>query len=129
MRPRHADLFASDLDDATLIRYIDIIMMFYVRTAERLQRTSVWLESLEGGLDYLKEVVINDKLSINDELLAQISHLVETYECEWKVTLNDPQKLKRFNHFVNSDKLDSNVIFTTERKQIRPAVKNNLVMI
>jgi nitrite reductase (NADH) large subunit len=129
MRPRHADLFASDLDDATLIRYIDIIMMFYVRTAERLQRTSVWLENLEGGLDYLKEVVINDKLSINDELLAQISHLVETYECEWKVTLNDPQKLKRFNHFVNSDKLDSNVIFTTERQQIRPAVKKDLVTI
>ena len=129
MRPRHADLFASDLDDATLIRYIDIILMFYVRTAERLQRTSVWLENLEGGLDYLKEVVINDKLSINDELLAQISHLVETYECEWKVTLNDPQKLKRFNHFVNSDKLDSNVIFTTERKQIRPAVKKELVTI
>lgn len=129
MRPRHADLFASDLDDATLIRYIDIILMFYVRTAERLQRTSVWLENLEGGLDYLKGVVINDKLSINDELLAQISHLVDTYECEWKVTLNDPQKLKRFNHFINSDKLDSNVIFTTERQQIRPAVKKDLVTV
>lgn len=129
MRPRHADLFASDLDDATLLRYIDIILMFYVRTAERLQRTSVWLENLEGGLDYLKEVVINDKLSINDELLTQVNHLVDTYECEWKVTLNDPKKLKRFNHFINSDKLDSNVIFTTERKQIRPAVKKDLVTI
>jgi nitrite reductase (NADH) large subunit len=129
MRPRHADLFASDLDDTTLLRYIDIILMFYVRTAERLQRTSVWLENLEGGLDYLKEVVINDKLSINDELLAQMSHLVDTYECEWKVTLNDPQKLKRFNHFINSDKLDDNVIFTTERKQIRPAIKKELVTI
>lgn len=129
MRPRHADLFASDLDDATLIRYIDIILMFYIRTAERLQRTSVWLEGLEGGLDYLKDVVINDKLSINDELIVQISHLIETYECEWKVTLNDPQKLKRFNHFINSEALDSNVIFTTERKQIRPAIKKNIVMI
>lgn len=129
MRPRHADLFASDLDDATLIRYIDIILMFYVRTAERLQRTSVWLEGLEGGLDYLKDVVVNDKLSINDELLTQVKLLVETYECEWKVTLNDPQKLKRFNHFINSDALDNNVIFTTERKQIRPAVKKDLVTI
>jgi len=127
MRPRHADLFASDIDDATLIRYIDIILMFYVRTAERLQRTSVWLENLEGGLDYLKDIVINDKLSINDELLAQMNHLVDTYECEWKVTLNDPQKLKRFNHFINSDKLDDNVIFTTERKQIQPAIKKDLV--
>ena len=101
--------------------------MFYVRTAERLQRTSVWLENIEGGLDYLKDVVINDKLSINDELLAQMEHLLDTYECEWKVTLNDPKKLKRFNHFINSDKLDDNVIFTTERKQIRPAVKKELV--
>ena len=127
MRPRHADLFASDLDDATLQRYIDIILMFYVRTAERLQRTSVWLENLAGGLDYLKAVVIDDKLSINDELLAQMSHLVATYECEWKVTLNDPKKLKRFNHFINSDKLDDKVIFTTEREQIRPANKKDLV--
>lgn len=127
MRPRHADLFASDIDGATLLRYIDIILMFYVRTAERLQRTSVWLENLEGGLDYLKEVVFNDKLSINDDLLNQMAHLIDTYECEWKVTLNDPDKLKRFNHFINSSKLDDNVIFTTERKQIRPANKPELV--
>ncbi|TPH18024.1 nitrite reductase large subunit NirB [Litorilituus lipolyticus] len=123
MRPRHADLFASDLDDATLIRYIDIIFMFYVRTAQRLQRTSVWLENLEGGLAYLQDVVINDKLSINDELLLQMEHLVDTYQCEWKATLDDPQKLKRFNHFINSDKLDDNVIFTTVRDQIQPASK------
>jgi len=127
MRPRHADLFASDIDDETLLRYIDIIFMFYVRTGERLQRTSVWLENLEGGLDYLKEVVINDKLSINEELLDQMSHLVDTYECEWKVTINDPKKLKRFNHFINSDRLDDKVIFTTERQQIRPATKKELV--
>ena len=127
MRPRHADLFASDIDDVTLLRYIDTILMFYVRTAERLQRTSVWIENLKGGLDYLKEVVINDKLSLNDELLAQMSHLIDTYECEWKVTLNDPQKLKRFNHFINSDRSDENVIFTTERDQIRPIEKKDLV--
>jgi nitrite reductase (NADH) large subunit len=126
MRPRHADLFASDLDDATLIRYIDIILMFYVRTADRLQRTSVWLENLDGGLDYLKQVVTEDKLKINGELLAQMEHLVDTYQCEWKTTLNDPQKLKRFNHFINSDKLDDNVIFTTVRDQITPADKFQL---
>lgn len=123
MRPRHADLFASDIDDQTLIRYIDIIYMFYVRTAERLQRTSVWLENLDGGLDYLKEVVIEDKLGINDELLAQMSHLVDTYQCEWQTTLANPEKLKRFSHFINSDKLDDKVIFTTVRKQIQPAEK------
>jgi len=128
MRPRHADLFASDIDDATLIRYIDIILMFYVRTADRLQRTSVWMENLEGGLDYLKQVVIDDKLAINDELLAQMEHLVDTYQCEWKTTLADPQKLKRFNHFINSDKLDDNVIFTTVRAQISPTDKFDLAL-
>lgn len=126
MRPRHADLFASDIDDATLIRYIDIILMFYVRTADRLQRTSVWMENLDGGLDYLRQVVIEDKLSINDELLAQMAHLIDTYQCEWKTTINDPQKLKRFNHFINSDRVDDNVIFTTVRDQISPADKFEL---
>ncbi|NRA61088.1 MAG: nitrite reductase large subunit [Psychrobium sp.] len=123
MRPRHADLFASDIDDATLLRYIDIIFMFYVRTADRLQRTSVWMENLEGGLDYLKDVVINDKLKINDQLLDQMQHLIDTYQCEWKTTINDPQRLKRFNHFINSKQLDDNVIFTDVRGQISPANK------
>jgi len=123
MRPRHADLFASDIDDATLLRYIDIIYMFYVRTADRLQRTSVWMENLEGGLDYLKEVVIDDKLGINDELLAQLEHLVDTYQCEWKTTIETPEKLKRFNHFINSDQKDDNILFSTVRDQISPSEK------
>jgi nitrite reductase (NADH) large subunit len=121
MRPRHADLFASDLDDTTLIQYIDRIMVFYIRTADRLQRTSVWLENLDGGLDYLREVVIEDKLKINHELEKQMTALVDSYQCEWKSTLADPQKLKRFSHFINSDEVDPQVIFVTERQQIRPA--------
>ena len=121
MRPRHADLFASDLDDNTLIQYIDRIMVFYIRTAEKLQRTSVWLENLDGGLDYLKTVVIDDKLSINNDMENQMMHLVDSYQCEWKNTLEDPKKLKRFSHFINSDDPDTQVIFVTERKQIRPA--------
>ncbi|NQZ32194.1 MAG: nitrite reductase large subunit [Oceanospirillaceae bacterium] len=123
MRPRHADLFASDIDDATLLRYIDIIFMFYVRTADRLQRTSVWMESLEGGLDYLKEVVMEDKLGINDELLAQMEHLIDTYQCEWKTTIETPEKLKRFSHYINSSKADDNIIFGTVRDQISPSEK------
>ncbi|HSB94988.1 MAG TPA: nitrite reductase large subunit NirB, partial [Spongiibacteraceae bacterium] len=81
MRPRHADLFATDLDDATLIKYIDRVLMFYVRTADRLQRTSVWLENLEGGLDYLRQVVIEDSLGLGAELEAQMAHVVGTYQC------------------------------------------------
>jgi nitrite reductase (NADH) large subunit len=121
MKPRHADLLASDLDSATLIRYIDRFLMFYIRTADRLQRTSVWLDNLEGGLDYVKQVVIEDKLGIAADLEADMQHVVDTYECEWKKAVEDPQTRKRFRHFVNSDSADSNVVFIQERGQIRPA--------
>lgn len=120
MKPRHADLFASDLDDVTLLKYIDRIFMFYVRTADRLQRTSVWMDNMEGGLDYLKSVVIEDKLGLCDELEQEMSHIVESYQCEWKTTIDDPEKMKRFTHFVNSDESDSNISFVREREQIRP---------
>ena len=121
MKPRHADLLASDLDYDTLIKYIDRFMMFYIRTADKLQRTSVWLENLEGGIDYLREVVVNDKLGINDQLEADVQKLIDAYRCEWQETLNDEAQLKRFKHFINSDERDSNVVFVTERDQVRPA--------
>ncbi|TBR41777.1 nitrite reductase large subunit [Marinomonas agarivorans] len=123
MKPRHADLFATDLDDKTLIQYIDRILMFYVKTADRLQRTSVWMDNLEGGLAYLKAVVIHDKLGLAQELEAQMAHLVDTFQCEWKTTLQDPQKLKAFKPFVNDDRSDNNIIFVEERDQIRPATE------
>jgi nitrite reductase (NADH) large subunit len=122
MKPRHGDLFATDLDDETLISYIDRFLMFYIRTADRLQRTSVWMDNLEGGLDYLREVVIEDKLGIGEELETQMQNLVDRYQCEWKTTIEDPEKLKRFRQFVNApDAEDENVIFVEERGQIRPA--------
>ena len=123
MKPRHADLFATDLDTPTLIKYIDRFLMFYVRTADRLQRTSVWFENLEGGLEYLQDVIINDSLGICDELEQQMQHVIDTYQCEWKSAINDQQKLKRFRQFVNSDKQDENVLFVEERGQIRPATQ------
>jgi nitrite reductase (NADH) large subunit len=121
MKPRHADLFATGLDKATLIQTIDRFLMFYVRTAGRLQRTSVWLENMEGGLDYLKTVVIDDKLGICSQLEEQMQHIIGTYQCEWRTTINDENKLKRFRQFVNSDQSDDNVVFVEERGQIRPA--------
>jgi nitrite reductase (NADH) large subunit len=121
MKPRHAELIASDLDRDTLIRYVDRFLMFYVRTADRLQRTSVWRENLEGGLDYLKEVVIHDKLGIAAELEAEMQHVVDTYECEWKKAVTDPETRKRFRHFVNSESTDDNISFVATRGQIRPA--------
>ena len=121
MKPRHADLLATDLDDRTLIKYIDRFLMFYIRTGDRLQRTSVWLENLEGGIDYVRKVVCEDSLGIGAELEADMQKLVDTYECEWKKAINDPEIMKRFRHFVNSDDPDKNVVFVTERGQIRPA--------
>ena len=121
MKPRHADLLASDLDEETLIRYIDRFLMCYIKTADKLMRTSTWMDQLEGGLDHLKDVVINDSLGICEELEAQMEHLVNTYECEWKNAINDPEKLKRFRHFVNSNDEDETVVFVEERKQKRPA--------
>ncbi len=121
MKPRHADLFATDLDDETLLKYIDRFFMFYVRTADRLQRTSTWMDNLEGGLEYLKQVVIEDKLGIAAELEEQMSHIIGSYQCEWITTVNDPERVKQFSHFLNSDQADANVTFVREREQIRPA--------
>lgn len=121
MKPRHADLFATALDKETLIKYIDRFLSFYVRTADRLQRTSVWMENMEGGLDYLKSVVIDDKLGLCEQLEQQMQYVIDTYQCEWKTTIEDENKLKRFRHFVNSDATDAAVVFVEERGQIRPA--------
>lgn len=120
MRPRHADLLATDLDEQTLIRYIDRILMFYVRTADRLQRTSVWLENLEGGIEYLKQVIVDDKLKLADELEKDMATNVGRYQCEWKTTLENPEKLKRFQHFINTDELDGNLQFVNIRQQRFP---------
>ncbi|MFP8966012.1 nitrite reductase large subunit NirB [Pokkaliibacter sp. CJK22405] len=121
MKPRHAELFATDLDKDTLIRLIDRLLMFYIRTADRLQRTSVWRENLEGGLDYLKQVILEDSLGINAELEAEMALNIGNYECEWAKTLESPEKLKRFRHFINSEQTDDNLQFVSERGQRRPA--------
>jgi nitrite reductase (NADH) large subunit len=121
-RPRHALLFAEDLDEATLVRYIDRFLMFYIRTADRLERTANWLEKLEGGLDYLRRVIVDDVLGICDELDADMARHVENYACEWKATVEDPALVRRFVTFVNAPEADDpTIVFVEERGQIRPA--------
>ncbi|OTP84107.1 nitrite reductase large subunit NirB [Gilliamella apicola] len=121
MKPRHADLLAADLDKDTLIQYLDRFIMFYIRTADKLQRTSVWLENMEGGIDYLRSVIIDNKLGINDELETEMTRLRSLFVCEWKQTVEHPENQHRFAHFINSNKRDENVQFITERNQHRPA--------
>jgi nitrite reductase (NADH) large subunit len=120
MRPRHADLLATDLDQATLISYIDRLLMFYIKTADRLQRTSTWLENLAGGLDYVRQVVIEDKLGLATQLEAQMQALVDAYQCEWRTTLADPQAVARFHPFVNTQASDSSIVMVSEREQPMP---------
>ncbi|HCR1073949.1 TPA: nitrite reductase small subunit NirD [Enterobacter cloacae] len=108
MKPRHADLFASDLDEETLIRTVDRFLMFYIRTADRLQRTSTWMDNLEGGLDYLREVILDDSLGIAQELEQEMARVVETYQCEWQTTLNDPNRLALFRTAVNGPATEEN---------------------
>ncbi len=113
MTPRHAELLAGDLDDETLVRYIDRFLMFYIRTADRLQRTAPWLEALDGGLDHLREVVCDDTLGLAAEFEDAIARHIDGYACEWKGVLDDPDKLSRFVSFVNAPETpDPTVQFT-----------------
>ncbi|MFI6050449.1 nitrite reductase large subunit NirB [Streptomyces violascens] len=119
--PRHADLLAQDLTDDELVRLIDRFLMFYIRTADRLERTSVWLERIEGGLDHIKDVVVNDSLGICAELEALMAAHVAGYRDEWAETLDDPERLARFVSFVNAPGApDPSVRFVPERDQIKP---------
>ncbi|MFI5308649.1 MAG: nitrite reductase large subunit NirB, partial [Polyangiales bacterium] len=121
MRPRHADLLAADLDDDTCIRYIDRFLMFYIRTADKLTRTSVWLEKLEGGIERLREIVVADSLGIGAELERQMQQLVDGYRCEWTEVVQNPERRAAFRHFVNSERVDPSVALISERGQSRPA--------
>ncbi|MGW9493163.1 nitrite reductase large subunit NirB [Streptomyces prasinus] len=119
--PRHADLLAQDLSDAELVRLVDRFLMFYIRTADRLERTSAWLERIPGGLDHVRDVVVHDALGICDELEAQMRAHVSHYRDEWAETLEDPEKLARFVSFVNApDTPDPVVGFVPERDQMKP---------
>ena len=121
MKPQHAQLVATDLDEETLVRVIDRFLMFYIRTADRLQRTASWLNGLEGGLAYLKRVILDDSLGIAAELEAEMAAVVGSYRCEWRATLDDPAKLSRFRAFVNVPAADPSIVMLRTRGQPRPA--------
>ncbi|MGW5280054.1 nitrite reductase large subunit NirB [Streptomyces collinus] len=119
--PRHADLLAQDLSDAELVRLIDRFLMFYIRTADRLERTAAWLERIPGGLDHVRDVVVHDSLGICDELEELMRAHVAHYRDEWAETIDDPEKLARFVSFVNApDSPDPVVAFVPERDQMKP---------
>ncbi|KJK56367.1 nitrite reductase large subunit NirB [Saccharothrix sp. ST-888] len=119
--PRHADLLAQDLSDQELIRLIDRFLMFYIRTADRLERTSTWLERLDGGLDHVRDVVVHDSLGLAAELERQMAGHIAGYQDEWAATLATPDRLRRFVSFVNAPGVpDPSIRFTPERDQVKP---------
>ena len=121
--PAHAQLLAKDLDDETLVKYIDRYFMYYIRTADRLQRTARWQEELAGGIKHVEDVVVHDTLGIAADLEAAMARHVDTYVDEWADTLQDPERLRRFRSFVNApDQKDDSITFVPdERGQMRPA--------
>lgn len=125
MKPQHALLLAADIDRDTLFRYVDRFLMYYVRTADRLTRTATWFNKLPGGLDKLKAIVIDDSLGLAQELEREMDHIAKTYQCEWKTTVENPEHLRRFTHFVNSPEKDNNIVFSELRGQLQPALVND----
>lgn len=120
-KPRHADLLAADLDEATAIKYVDRFLMYYIQTADRLTRTSVWLEKMDGGINYLRDVIVHDKLGIAADLERQIQFLVDTYRCEWREVVENPERRRLFKQFMNTDETEPSIEFVSERGQPRPA--------
>ncbi len=118
-KPQHALLLATDVSEEDCIKYIDRFLMFYTKTAEPLTRTATWLNKLEGGMSYLKAVVIDDVLGMNSQWEAEMQGLVDTYKCEWKEAVTNPEIRKRFTHFINSAEKDNTIAFEPLRDQIK----------
>ena len=120
-KPRHADLLATDLDEETALKYVDRFLMYYIMTADKLTRTAVWCEKLEGGLSHIRDVIIHDKLEIAAELDAMMARLVNAYQCEWAAVVRNPEKRKWFRQFMNTNESESCIEIVHERGQERPA--------
>ncbi|KAF9109624.1 hypothetical protein BGX27_007405 [Mortierella sp. AM989] len=120
-QPKHAVLLVADASEANCIKYLDRFLMFYIATADKLTRTSKWLEKLEGGIEYLKKVILEDYLGICEELETQMAYLISTYQCEWTTVVEDPERREQFRQFVNTDDTQPGIEFISERGQKRPA--------
>ena len=119
-RPQHAQLLATDIDKETVVRYLDRFLMFYIQTADPLTRTATWLNKLDGGMSYLRNVIIDDSLGMGAQWETEMQGLVDSYKCEWKEVVENPALRQRFVHFVNAPrKKDPTVTFDQMRGQIK----------
>ena len=128
-RPRHADLLVSDVSREELIKILDRFLMFYIRTADRLQRTASWIEAMDGGLDHLRDVIVNDSLGICASLESAMASHIANYRDEWRAVLADPARIAKFASFVNAapDVPDPAISFTVERGQRVPVPNRPLL--
>jgi nitrite reductase (NADH) large subunit len=119
-RPQHAKLLVNDVDTQTCVKLIDRFLMFYIKTADPLTRTATWLNKMEGGLDYLYDVIVNDSLGIGEELEMEMKELIANYHCEWKKVVENPALRSRYKHFINDEEPDSTLAFVEMRDQKIP---------
>jgi nitrite reductase (NADH) large subunit len=120
-RPQHAKLLVADVDTETCVRLVDRFLMFYIKTADPLTRTATWLNKMEDGLEYLRDVIVNDSLGIGEELEAEMKSLIANYHCEWKKVVENPRLRAQYKHFVNSEESDDTLQFVDMRGQKCPA--------
>jgi nitrite reductase (NADH) large subunit len=120
-RPVHARLLVADVDTETCIKYIDRFLMFYIKTADPLTRTATWLTKMEGGLEYLRDVVVNDSLGIGEDLEKEMKQLIANYHCEWKKVVESPELRAKFKHFINAEESDPAIVYVDMRGQKCPA--------
>lgn len=125
-RPQHAKLLVADVDTETCVKYVDRFLMFYIKTADPLTRTATWLNKMDGGLEYLRDVIVNDSLGIGEELEKDMKELIGNYHCEWKKVVEDPELRKKFKHFINSEEADPSLEFVDMRGQKCPADWNKV---
>ncbi|MBV6647997.1 MAG: nitrite reductase (NAD(P)H), partial [Cyclobacteriaceae bacterium] len=119
--PQHAKLLAGDIDSETCIKYIDRFLMFYIKTAEPLNRTSVWLNKLDGGIEYLRQIIVDDVLGIGNKLEEEMKTLIDNYKCEWKEVVKDESLQAKFSHFINNEQPDPTMKFQEMRGQRIPS--------
>ena len=120
-RPQHAKLLIADVDTETCVKLVDRFLMFYIKTADPLTRTATWLNKMEGGLEYLRDVIVNDSLGIGEELEKEMKGLIANYHCEWKKVVETPELRAQFKHFVNTEEPDPTLQFVDMRGQKCPA--------
>lgn len=103
-----------------MIPILDRYLMFYIRTADKLQRTARWLEGMPGGLKYLQEVILEDKLGICASLEAQMQELVGSYFDEWAEAIKNPAIAAKFKQFHNTGENVDSMEMEKDRGQSRP---------